>query len=99
MRYEASRVEASAWPICSAAWNSNLPAFERFVQIVDGKRDVRHASDNLRHVAMWLEPDPFDSVRTRFKTAHVNPKVREMMLLGPRLRMRNPEVVIPVKAS
>jgi len=75
--------------------DQNLLTFDSFVQIVDGKRDVRNGSDNRRHVAMRLEPDPFNSVGTRLKTANVNPKVRNMMLLRPRLCVRNSNVVVP----
>ena len=75
--------------------NQDLSTFEGFVQIVDGKGDVRNGSDNRGYAAMWLEPDPLDPIRTRLKTADVNPKVRDMMLLGPRLRVWNPDVVVP----
>src|SRR5215813_5298366 len=34
--------------------DQNLPAFQGFVQIVDGKGDVRNSFDDLRHVAMRL---------------------------------------------
>jgi hypothetical protein len=54
----------------------------RFVQIVDGKGDVRHNFDDLGHVAMQLEPDPFDPVGTGLKTGDVNPEVRDMMLMS-----------------
>src|SRR4030095_10180753 len=57
--------------------------------------DGRHVAHNRVHVAMRLEPDPFDSVRTRLKTGDMNPKVRDMMLLSPRLRVRNPDGVVP----
>src|SRR5207237_8006542 len=44
--------------------DQNLPAFEGFVQIVDGKGDVRNTSDDLGHMAMRLEPYPLDPVGT-----------------------------------
>ena len=44
---------------------------------------------------MRLEPDPFDPVGTRLKTGDVNPEVRDMMLLSTRLRVWNPDVVVP----
>jgi len=75
--------------------DQNLPTFEGFVQIVYGKGDMRNGSDDRGHAAMRLEPDPFDSVGTRLKTGDVNPKVRDMMLLSPRLRVWNPDVVVP----
>ena len=75
--------------------DQNLPTFEGFVQVVDGKGDVRNGSDDRGHVAMRLEPDPLDSVRTRLKTGDVNSKVRDMELLRPRLRVWNPDVVVP----
>lgn len=75
--------------------DQNLPTFEGFVQIVDGKGDVRNGSDNRGHAAMGLEPDPFDSVGTRLKTGDVNAKVRDMKLLSPRLHVWNPDVVVP----
>jgi hypothetical protein len=63
--------------------DQNLPTLEGFVQIVDGKGNVRNGSDNRGHGAMRLEPDPFDSVWTRLKTGDVNAKVRDMMFLSP----------------
>jgi hypothetical protein len=54
--------------------DQNLPTFEGFVQIVDGKGDVRNGSDDLGHVAMRLEPDPFDPIGTGLKTGDVNPR-------------------------
>ena len=44
---------------------------------------------------MRLEPDPLDPVGTGLKTGHVNPEVRDMMLLSTRLRVWNPDVVVP----
>src|SRR5436190_1751793 len=68
-------------------WDQNLPPFQGFVQIVDGKGDVGNGSDDLGHVAMRLEPDPLDPVGTGLKTGDVNPKVRDMMLLSTGLRV------------
>jgi hypothetical protein len=75
--------------------DQNLPTFEGLVQVVDGKGDVRNNSDDLGHVAMRLEPDPLDSVGTGLKTGDVNPEVRDMMLPSTRLRVWNPDVVVP----
>jgi hypothetical protein len=44
---------------------------------------------------MRLEPDPLDPVRTRLEAADVNAEAADVMLLGPRLCVRNPEVVVP----
>src|SRR5437867_7232771 len=44
---------------------------------------------------MRLEPDPLDPVGTGLKTGDVNPEVRDMMLLSTRLRVWNPDVVVP----
>ena len=63
--------------------------------MVDGKGDVRNDSDDLGHVAMRLEPDPLDPVGTGLKTGDVNPEVRDVMLLWTRLRVWNPDVVVP----
>src|SRR5207302_462379 len=59
------------------------------------KGDVRNGSDDLGHAAMRFEPDPLDPVGTGLKTADVNPEVRDMMLLSTRLRVWNPDVVVP----
>jgi len=75
--------------------DQDLPTFEGFVQIVDGKGDVRNGSDDLGHVAMRLEPNPLDPVGTGLKTGDVNSEVRDMMLLSTRLRVWNPDVVVP----
>src|SRR5207247_10236507 len=56
--------------------DQNLPTFWGFVQIVDGKGDVRNNSDDLGHVPMRLEPDPLDPVGTGLKTGDVNPEAR-----------------------
>jgi len=56
---------------------------------------VRNNPDNLGHVAMRLEPDPLDPVGTGLKTGDVNSEVRDMMLLSTRLRVWNPDVVVP----
>ena len=45
--------------------------------------------------AMRFEPDPLDPVRTGLKTGDVNTEVRDMMLLNTRLRVWNPDVVVP----
>ena len=52
-------------------------------------------SDDLGHVAMRLKPDPLDPVGTGLKTGDVNPEVRDVMLLSTRLRVWNPDVVVP----
>jgi hypothetical protein len=44
---------------------------------------------------MRFEPDPLDAVGTGVKTGDVNPEVRNMMLLSTRLRVWNPDVVVP----
>jgi hypothetical protein len=44
---------------------------------------------------MRFEPDPLDPVGTGLKTGDVNPEVRDMMLLSTRLRVWNPDVVVP----
>src|SRR5712691_9911170 len=44
---------------------------------------------------MRLEPDPLDPIGTGLKTGDVNPEVRDMMLLSTRLRVWNPDVVVP----
>src|SRR5437870_13093504 len=44
---------------------------------------------------MRLEPDPLDPVGTGLKTGDVNPERRDMMLLSTRLRVWNPDVVVP----
>jgi hypothetical protein len=44
---------------------------------------------------MRFEPDPLDPVGTGLKTGDVNPEVRDMILLSTRLRVRNPDVVVP----
>src|SRR5437667_4671075 len=75
--------------------DQNLPTFQSFVQIVDGKGDVRNDSDDLGHVAMRLEPDPLDPVGTGLKTGDVNPERRDMMLPSARLRVWNPDMVVP----
>src|SRR6266498_3747394 len=69
--------------------------FQSFVQIVDGKGDVRNNSDDLGHVAMRLEPDPLDPIGTGLKTGDVNPEVRDMMLPSTRLCVWNPDMVVP----
>jgi hypothetical protein len=75
--------------------DQNLPTFEGFVQIVDGKGDVRNNFDDLGHVAMRLEPDPLDPVGTGLKTGDMNPEVRDMMLPSTRLCVWNPDMVVP----
>ena len=75
--------------------DQDLPAFEGLVQIVNSKSDVRNASDDLGHTAMRLEPDPLDPVGTGLKTGDVHPEVRDVMLLSPRRRVWNSEVVVP----
>jgi hypothetical protein len=75
--------------------DQDLLTFEGFVQIVDGKGDVRNGSDDRGHAAMRLEPDPLDPVGTGLKTGDVNPEVRDMMLLSTRLRVWNPDMVVP----
>ena len=75
--------------------NQNLSTFERLVQIVYRKSDVRNGPHDLRHAAMRLESDPLDPVRTRLETADMNPKVGDMMLLRARLRVWNSDVVVP----
>ena len=75
--------------------DQNLPTFEGFVQIVDGKSDVRNNSDDLGHVAMRLEPDPLDPVGTGLKTGDVNPELPDMMLPSTRLCVWNPDMVVP----
>jgi hypothetical protein len=72
--------------------DQNLPTFEGFVQIVDGKGDVGNKSDDLGHVAMRLEPDPLDPIGTGLKTGDVNPEVRDMMFPSTRLGVWNPDV-------
>ena len=62
--------------------DQNLPTFQGFVQIIDGKGNVRNGSDDIGHVTMRLEPDPFDTERTRLETGDVNPEVRDVMLLS-----------------
>ena len=64
-------------------------------RVVDGKRDVRNGSDDLGHAAMRLKPNPLNPVGTGLKTGDVNPEVRDMMLLSTRLRVWNPDVVVP----
>src|SRR5258708_3382545 len=44
---------------------------------------------------MRLEPDPLDPIGTGLKTGDMNPEVRDMMLLSTRLRVRNPDMVVP----
>src|SRR5438876_1006931 len=44
---------------------------------------------------MRLEPDPLDPVGTGLETCDVNPERRDMMLLSTRLRVWNPDVVVP----
>jgi hypothetical protein len=44
---------------------------------------------------MRLEPDPLDPVGTGLETGGVNPKVRDMMFLSTRLRVWNPDMVVP----
>jgi hypothetical protein len=44
---------------------------------------------------MRFEPDPLDPVGTGLKTGDVNAEVRDMMLLSTRLRVWNPDVVVP----
>jgi hypothetical protein len=75
--------------------DQNLPTFEGFVQIVDRKGDVRNGSDDFGHAAMRLEPDPLNSIGTRLKTGDVYPEMRDVMLLSTRLRVWNPDVVVP----
>jgi len=75
--------------------DQNLSSSQGFVQIVDGKGNVRNDSDDLGHVAMRLEPDPLDPIGTGLETGDVNPEVRDMMLLSTRLRVWNPDVVVP----
>ena len=75
--------------------NQNLSSPEGFVQIVDRKGDVRNVSDDLGHVAMGLEPDPFDPVGTGLETGDVNREMRDMTLLSTWLRVWNPDVVVP----
>jgi hypothetical protein len=75
--------------------DQDLPTFQGFVQIVDRKGDVRNDSDDLGHLAMRLEPDPLDPEGTGLKTGDMNPEVRNMAFLSTRLRMWNPDVVVP----
>ncbi len=56
---------------------------------------MRNDSDDLGHATMRFEPDPLDPVGTGLKTGDVNPEVRDMMLLSTRLRVWNPDVVVP----
>src|SRR5947209_8458992 len=44
---------------------------------------------------MRLKPDPLDPVGTGLKTGDVNPERRDMMLPSARLRVWNPDVVVP----
>jgi len=44
---------------------------------------------------MRLEPDPLDPIGTGLKTVDVDPEVRDMMLTSTRLRVGNPDVVVP----
>src|SRR5437667_12857591 len=69
--------------------DQNLPTFQSFVQIVDGKSDVRNDSDDLGHVAMRLEPDPLDPVGTGLKTGDVNPERSDIIILRKTLAVRN----------
>jgi hypothetical protein len=75
--------------------NQNLSTFEGFVQVVHCEGDMRNGSNDLGNTAMRLEPDPLDPVGTGLKTADMNPKVGDMMLLSARLRVWNPDVVVP----
>jgi len=75
--------------------DQDLPAFEGFVQIVDGKRDVGNNSDDLGNVAVRLEPDPLDPIGTGLETGDVNPEMRDMMLVVTKLRVWNPDVMVP----
>jgi len=46
-------------------------------------------------VAMRLEPDPLDPIRTGLKTGDMNAEVRDMMLPSTRLCVWNSDMVIP----
>src|SRR4029079_9183281 len=76
-------------------FNENLSAFEGFVQIVYCESHMWNGSHDLGHIAMRLEPDPFDPVGAGLEPADMNSQVGNMTLLSARLHVWNPDVVVP----
>src|SRR5262244_843366 len=56
---------------------------------------MRYRLNDIRHLAMWFETHPFDAIRARLETTHVNAKLVEVLLLGKRIRVRDSEVMVP----
>jgi hypothetical protein len=74
--------------------NEDLLPFERRVQIVDGKRQVRNCFHDLRHTTLRVEAHPLDAVRTRLKAADMNADLVQVPLPVTGRGVRDPEVVV-----
>jgi len=60
--------------------HKDLLSFERRVQIVDDKRQVRNGLHDLGHVALRVEAHPLDAVRVRLKAADMNAQLVKVPL-------------------
>jgi len=74
--------------------NQDFPAFERGIQIVDGKRQVRDRLHDLRHRTLRVETHPLDAVRAGLKPADMNAELLQVPLIGTGRAVRDAEVVV-----
>jgi hypothetical protein len=74
--------------------NQDVLAFERGIQIVDGKRQVRDGLHNLRHRTLQVEAHPFDAVRAGLEPADMNAELWQVLLTATGRAVRDAEVVV-----
>src|SRR3989441_3104439 len=74
--------------------NQDFLAFERGIQIVDGKRQVRDCLHNLRHRTLRVEAHPLDAVRAGLKPADMNAELLQVPLTATGRAVRDAEVVV-----
>ena len=74
--------------------NQDVLAFERGIQIVDGKRQVRDGLHNLRHRTLRVEAHPLDTVRAGLEPADVDAELLQVPLTATGRAVRDAEVVV-----
>ena len=74
--------------------NQDFLAFERGIQIVDGKRQVRDRLYNLRHRTLRVEAHPLDAVRAGLKPTDMNAELLQVPLTATGRAVRDAEVVV-----
>jgi hypothetical protein len=74
--------------------NQDFLAFERGIQIVDGKCQVWDGLHNLWHRALRIEAHPLDAVRAGLESADMHAELRQVALTSTGRAVRNAEVVV-----